>query len=228
MPVEVAVVVQHHPRRAELLPALLERLGDDAEVVTDPDPDAATPSPWRCYRECLLRGLDLADQGVTHLMVVQDDAHPCERFREAAGLAVEARPLNPLCLFVPGALRQAARRVQHSAGSRAWVPLDRHLWVPVVALVWPVPLIAPTLEWVERRNWPEAFRADDEIVGRAMQALRQQVLASAPSLVQHPDLVPSLVGRRARAGRDAGRIAACFAGPDCDPVTGIDWHTGAA
>jgi len=77
--VNLSVAIQHHPKRAHLLPALLESLalafpGVQTEVVTDPDPDAP-PSSWRTYRAALERRL-----GGDSLLVIQDDAEPCDGF----------------------------------------------------------------------------------------------------------------------------------------------------
>jgi hypothetical protein len=94
--------------------------------------------------------------------------------------------------------------------------------VPAVALVWPVTLIDPVLEWADRQTWPRHFRADDEIIGQAMTALGTRVLATVPSLVEHPDDQPSLVGHRPPLkGLNLDRVAVCFI--DGDPLE-LDWQ----
>jgi hypothetical protein len=47
-------------------------------------------------------------------------------------------------------------------------------------------------------------------------------VATVPSLVDHPDTTPSLLGKRARGGVDRSRVASCWVGTECDPLT-IDW-----
>jgi hypothetical protein len=218
------VAVQHHPERAALLEPLVPRLGPGPVVVTDPDPDGGIRSPWRTYRACLEVA---AVSGDSHALVVQDDAVPCPlSFWEAVCGAATHRPDRVLVLFVPGALRAGAARVRAYANrGDVWAPLDGHSWLPVVANVYPTSLIVPLLEWVDRQRWPPKFRADDEIIGRAVNGIRARALACSPSLVEHPDVTPSLVGDRHRAGRDTGRVAACYI-DDCDPLS-MDWGSGA-
>lgn len=94
--------------------------------------------------------------------------------------------------------------------------------MPVVALAWPAALIRPALDYVDAQDWPPAFRSDDEIAGRCLRHLRAEAYATVPSLVQHEDVLPSLIGRKAAAGADPARVAYCFASADCDVAT-IDW-----
>lgn len=204
-----------------MLPALLAAVGD-AEVVIDPDPDA-TRSPWRCYREALERTPDDA----THRVVVQDDATVSRNFRAALDAAVSARPDSVLALFHGGSPRENLSRLSLAkARGHVWARLNSRRWVPVVALVWPARLVCEVVCWVAEQNYPDAFRADDEIVGRALRALGEPVLACVPSLVQHDDVNPSLVSQRARAGRDPARVAAFWIGDD-DPML-LDWGSGDA
>ena len=50
-------------------------------------------------------------------------------------------------------------------------------------------------------------RSDDAVVGRWMLVTKQTIRATVPSLVQHPDMEPSLIGRRPAWGKDSGRVA---------------------
>lgn len=217
----VSIAVQHHPSRADLLPALLAAIGD-AEVVTDPEPDGR-PHPWRTYREAL----DSTPDDATHRMILQDDITPCRNFPAALAAAVEARPGSVLALFHGGNPRENAPLLDRAlAAGETWVRLNSRRWIPAVALVWPVRLVCPVVCWVEEQNYPGAFRADDEIIARALRALGEDVLACVPSIVQHEDVVPSVTGQRARGGVDRGRVAAHWIG-DQDPL-GLDWTAGAA
>jgi hypothetical protein len=206
----LAALVQHHPDREELLPGLLSRLGPAPVVVADPEPGSSLRSPWRTYRACLERA---AQSGAPSALVVQDDCEPCPLgFWEAACRAAARHPDCVVVLFVPGAHRLGAARVRASAArGRPYVNLEG-TWLPVVAVIWPTALAPRVLEWVDGQHWPPKFRADDEILGRAVRALRAPVVAVAPSLVQHQDVTPSLIGLRHRAGRDVGRVAACWIG----------------
>lgn len=215
----VSVAVQHHPKRADMLGPLLARLGP-AEVVTDPAPDDRA-SPWRTYNEALDRTPDDA----THRCILQDDVTLPDRFREALDLAIASRPDNVLALFHGGSPRENLMSLQRAAASGAtWVRLNSRRWVPAVALVWPKRLVCEIVCWVADQQFPPVYRADDEVLGRALRALGETALACVPSIVQHADEVPSLVGDRARAGRDPARVAAFWIG-ETDPVS-IPWHSG--
>lgn len=213
------VAVQGHPVRADLHAALAPCLGDH-DVVLDPRPDMA-PQAWRTYRACL----EAVPAWATHTIVVQDDACVPDRFRDLLDAALAARPDRVLALWHGGAPREhvPALARAHDRGER-WVRFDRFRWLPTVAVCWPARLVAPVLEYVDAQAWPPAFSADDEILGRALRALREPFLACVPSLVDHPDCVPSLMPKRAaRAGKDPGRVAAFYVG-DVDPP-GV-WSSG--
>lgn len=221
---EVFLAIQTHPRRAELAAWLLDRLGGAAELVLDPEPDGR-PSPWRTYRRALERGIE---SGRSHVLVVQDDVVPCDRLPEAVGRAVEAQPDRILLFFVAGRPAEYRRAVLEACRyDRTWAEIRPDVWVPAVATCWPAELAAELLDWsaaMMETRWPPTFTADDEIIGRFVRHLGVAPLASVPSLVEHPDLVPSLAGKRVHDGRDPGRKAACWIGEcdDCDPL-GIDW-----
>jgi hypothetical protein len=150
--------------------------------------------------------------------VIQDDAELCGGFLPAVHAAIRARPEHLICLFVPTTLRRgAARLLAACAADQAFVNLDPTEWVPVVALSWPTSLIAPFLEWSRRKGLDDgSVRADDAIVGRFARENGQQVIATVPSLVEHPDDVDSILGLKTRVGRHA----ACFAG---ERASLIDW-----
>lgn len=219
MTIAVSVAVQHHPRRARLLPGLLARLdGLPIDVASDPEPDAA-PSAWRTYRHAL----ETTPGWATHRLIVQDDTEPCPWFPEVAAAAIAARPDRPIVFFHASQPADNALRIRVAAHKGLpFAELNPQRWVPVVALSWPAPLIRPALDFAASQKWPEAFQADDEIVARCYRHLRVQTLATVPSLVEHPDREMSLLGLRARAGRDRSRVAFCWVG-DCDART-IDWQ----
>lgn len=203
--VRLSVAVQAHPARSELAEALAGAIGD-AEVVYDED-ESGFPSPWRCYRVALERTPSWA----THRLVVQDDATVCRNFAAAAELAVSAQPDGLVVFWHGGQPRENLLAIDRSlAAGCPWAPLNPQRWIPVVAVSWPADLIEPALEFVDEQGWPPQFRADDEIVGRIARHLGVDVCATVPSLVEHEDEVPSLVGKRTAHGRDKGRVAAHF------------------
>lgn len=215
----IDVCIQHHPRRAGLIEPLLASI-PGARVISDPDPDGY-PSPWRTYRTALEQPIE-----TTHRLVIQDDAVVCRNFPAALALAVAARPENPIVLFVAGQPRMAidamASACHRDETFADWPP---DTWVAAVAVVWPVATIDPILRYVEKQNYPVKFRADDEILGRATRALGIKVVATVPSLVQHPDVVESVVAhRRAAGGLNTDRVAWCFADDaGCDPLD-LEWR----
>lgn len=157
---------------------------------------------WRCYRRCLL---DLPD--TDWLLVIQDDALPCEGFVDALG-AILPRCEHPVCLFLPvTALRSRMAFWEAQAEGCDLAPHDPMEWVPTVAICWPVYLAARFLAWTDEGRYADSTLADDEIVGRWARHDRQDVCVAVPSLVEHPDLVPSLINR---AWRSEGRVALSF------------------
>ncbi len=180
------------------------------------------PSPWRTYRHALLQ----TPTEATHRIVIQDDTIPCPSFAKAAALALAAQPDSLVSFFVGGTPRLRAQLIFNACNrDLSWAVLDNHGWCPAVALAWPVEFIPDLLDYVDGRGWPPRFCADDEIIGRWLSATQRLPLATVPSLVEHPDDVPSLIGRRAAGGMDKGRVAACFIPPERDALA-IDWSRG--
>ncbi len=220
----VHALIQAHPARADLAEGLLDCLGT-GEIVFDPEPDGVK-SPWRTYQACIRRGVELGGP----FLVIQEDVLICGRFMEGVERAVAAQKDNPLAFFVPAkppAYTNAIYRAQE-AGS-AWAELPMGTWAPVVALAWPQALAEHLLGWIERTRFPPAWRADDEIIGRFVYEVGVPILASVPSLVEHPDTVNSVMNnhRRVGDGRDPGRRAYFFIGDmeeryGCD-ATRVDW-----
>lgn len=220
----IAFRVQAHPSRAEIAETLARSLR--GKVVYDPEPDG-TRCSWRSYRECLLAPLGAA----THLAIVQDDARPCRGFLPAVRAAVAAQPDRVIALFVQGIPHwHRAAILDACANGRTWTTLANYIFCPTVALVWPARLLPDIVEFDGRMResgaWPAmpAFGADDEIVGRFLEAWGEWALATVPSLVEHPDEVPSIERRIvARAGADLGRIATCFVDDTDLEAADLDW-----
>lgn len=211
---KLSIAVQTHELREPLARELAEMIGGDVELVLDPEPHGK-PSPWRTYREAL----ETTPAGATHRLVIQDDAYPCRSFRPAVEQVIAARPDRLIVLFVSGRLEAAVMRACQ-AGQR-WLELGGAHWCPVVAAVWPVELIPPLLEYVDRQR--REFTADDEIIGKFLRVTKRNAIATVPSLVEHPDDVESLKGNAvSRTKKNVLRVAACFIADDLDPLS-IDW-----
>lgn len=201
----ISFCIQHHPARAHLLDGLLELVGD-ADVVTDPDPEHPSPSPLRTYRECLRS----TPEGATHRVVIQDDALPCRSFRELAELAIAERPDKIIAFFVPGVPGGGSRRVfkAEMEGER-WAQIAGIGFLPLVATSWPADLIAPFVKFTEGPRYINR-RGDDAVANSFVKRNRLEVWATVPSLVEHPDIVASLIGKKASAGANRSRVAALF------------------
>lgn len=215
----VSVAVQAHPARTEMAEALAAQI-PGCEVVYDPCPPNMRPSAWRTYRLALER----TPADCTHRLVIQDDALLCRDFSEVVPRVAEAQPDALVCLFVAGHPTNCANAVFAACDQdHPFCDLPVASWIPAVATMWPVELIAPALAFVDEQNWPVGFTADDEIIGRAARALGARVVATVPSLVEHPDEVASIAGPwRPMAGKNVNRVAACFIHDLCDPLA-IDW-----
>lgn len=174
--------------------------------MVDPEPDGRR-LPWRTYRACLERA---PKRG--HLAVIQDDVWLADDFEELVAAAVAACPCRVLCLFVSGQAKYTSSRVLHAADG--FVQLDhRDHFIPVVANVYPVEYARAILELADRRKWgPRAQRADDAIVKDACVALGIEPWATVPSLVEHLDDVPSIMGGVGGRRRRAVRVHPSLAG----------------
>jgi hypothetical protein len=209
--------VQSHPSRRELRKRLLAGLhGLPTEVVeTDFDP----PNPWLGYRECL----SSIPEGITHLLVVQDDAITCRNLPPAVKrIAAGDNGEHPICLFL-GMLPMRTKRDALQAGRDGDPYVRVHVsdWLPVVAVLWPVEKARHFMEWSDRfeprgpRVRPE--RSDDAMGGRWMRSTRQTVFATIPSLIEHPDDAPSTIARN-----PGGRSALFWHGAHWDALS-IRW-----
>jgi hypothetical protein len=198
------VRIQHHPARADLLTDLLPQLHPlTVEVVEDPEPDER-PSAWRTYRECLLRPC-----AHDRLLVLQDDVIVADGFTGHVGALVASYDM--VALFLAGAPERSARRAReaHRRGD-TYASMDARDWVPTVALAWAPVLAQRMVEWTDGRGIPRFYEGDDNLVGAFVRHHGITVWATVPSVVQHPDVVRSLVGRRNRHGRNPLRTAAIW------------------
>lgn len=213
----IQVVVQYHPARAHLLASLLTALPAETLVVTDPGAGVERANSWRAYRTCL----EAIAPAATHLCVIQDDAQVCRDFGAALPLLVARRPDELLCLFTPGVGGFRKRILSACAAERRWTELDPHVaFVPLVAAIWPRPLVERVLAFADRFGPRDV--SDDGNVWTWAKAETVRPVACVPSLVEHPDREPSLMGKPALAGRHPGRVACCWIGETLSPLA-LDW-----
>jgi hypothetical protein len=199
------VAIQHHPSRRELLPRLTERLARLEHTVI-PD-DGPPPDPWRGHRKCLAAISDRPE--ITHLVVVQDDAIPCDEFECELHCAIEAQPDATLMLFLAAQPRMTAHaaRLAWQDGEPFALKAQRD-YCPAVGISYPAAHVADILEWNAADTARRQSRSDDYMLGRWHRERNPRILVTVPSLIQHPDDVPSVVGNGLGAkGRNPARTA---------------------
>ena len=206
----LSVKIMAHPKRAEFIPDLVERLGLQAEdVVWDND-----NTRWHTGR----RAWQAVDQSADWGMVVQDDALVCRDL--IAGLETALDHLPEVGVVSPyiGTRRPAANKVEQAV--RDAVNADAS-WVKMPSLNWGVAIVLPTriidgmIRWCNQQRYPQY----DRRIGRyAIDVERLNTWCPWPSLVDHRDS-DSLVGH------GTGRKAHKFVGQDASALD-LDWAKG--
>jgi hypothetical protein len=216
----IHTIIQHHPSRAELLPDLIARLGNlEPVVVTDPGAGFETRgqwNAWRGFRACL----EACPENTGHLLIVQDDALPCPGFDNAARTALAMRPDVMVCFYVGGG-RVGDPLVHAAVRCVSWAPLNRDLWVPLVATAFPRAIVTDLLAWADKEPYAARAKGDDAVLGRFMRDKGLTAWATIPNLVQHEDMVPSIMRRTSARGTDRNRTAVCWIGDE--DVASIQW-----
>lgn len=108
------------------------------------------------------------------------------------------------------------------AHNSRYVTLPWRDFMPVVAVLWPLEAAREFLAWADDNPGlpgQREPRSDDAMAGRWKMVGRKTVRATVPSLVQHPDTEPSLIGRRRSWGKDRGRVALFLA----EDALSYDW-----
>jgi hypothetical protein len=167
------------------------------------------PDPWAGYQRCLE---NIPAEG--HLLIVQDDAIPCEGFADVLPLIAAANPNSPVCLWmsaIPAATAGRIRRAQLRGKTPRYVPLGPAAFVPLVAVLWPVEEAREFARWAGAAS--RLTRADDANVARWPKTQpreeRTEFMVCVPSIVEHDDFTPSVKGgtRGESQGRASDRVA---------------------
>lgn len=213
---EIRVWIQNHPSRADLR-SLVESTGLPTEVVTDHGP--APGNPWRGYKLCLER---FATSAAGHGVILQDDTVLCTNFGPAIARIADANDDTPVVLFLGGLPKGTASKALRAAKSgEHYIDLHYRDFCPAVGMLWPRQKAAEFLEWTETmKRGPSNPRSDDAVIGYWAEGARQRIRVTVPSLVQHPDHESIIHPKRAKSGKDRGRVALMFC--DNDPLL-IDW-----
>ena len=135
----------------------------------------------------------------------------CRNFAGAVDAISFSNPDVPVCLFLGGFPQGTARMFRRALmHKKSYISLLRSPIVPLVAVLWPRAKAQEFMAWSE--GHPRMTRADDGNVGRWHRDTKQEILVAVPSLVEHPDLEPSVKGgQQARWGKDPQRRAVVFA-----------------
>jgi len=180
------------------------------------------PSPWAGYKQALTD-----PPNCTHLLVLQEDVQVCRNLPLAVERIADAKPDNPVCLFLswlPPRLAKDAR-LAAKIGQR-YIQVMPANFCPVVAVLWPVDAAARFLDWSSRAKLPGhpgRVGSDDAVLGDWIKRMREVVWITVPSLVEHPDMVPSVKGRNNVGwGKDKNRVALNWIGRERDPLE-LDW-----
>lgn len=217
MPADLLVRIQSHPSRRELRKRLIAKLeGPPLEIV---ETDFKPPDPWAGYQACLAA---LPPAG--HVLIVQDDAVACDNVIPAIERIIARHPNDVVALFV-GMHTMGSKRQALMAGRERenYYALHRQGFMPVVATLWPVEQARDFLEWSSTmparrgRCGPIQERSDDNVAGMWRRSRRRAILATIPSLFEHPDDTPSTIARK-----PGGRSAIFWHGSDWDALT-VDW-----
>lgn len=218
---KVAVRIQAHPSRTHLHAALAEAMAPLPVEISIHESDP--PNPLRGYLQALTDPPDCS-----HLVVIQDDVEVCKNFPLAVTRIAEARSAVPICLFLARLpLAESAAALRALKGKNPYIRARprSNSFVPVVAILWPIEKAEHFREWCKTAKLPGYPRhdpaSDDAAVAHWMLKNKEEILISVPSLVEHPDREPSLIGRRAKWGKDRGRVAVAYIG-DGDPLD-LDW-----
>jgi GR25 family glycosyltransferase involved in LPS biosynthesis len=167
------------------------------------------PNPWEGYKRCLTLDQTLG-KSITHLCILQDDVTVAENFAPALEQIAASNPDTPVCLFLARLPRRTSVEATRALkDGRRYVDLHFRDFCPVVGMLWPVEKARHLMEWQKTARFPGKLppRSDDAVVGHWMRHSKQTIRACVPSIVQHPDMEPSLIGRKPAWGKDSGRVA---------------------
>jgi hypothetical protein len=172
------------------------------------------PSPWEGYKQALQSGIDDSTEP-THLLVLQEDVKVSRNLPPAVEKIATTFPDDPVCLFISWLPRNVSAQCTKdlAQGKRYTLIQPGSRFAPVIAVLWPVHRAASFLEWAKTASLPGIrgeCRSDDAAFGHWIASTQARVWVTNPSLVEHPDKVDSLIGRRAMWGMDKGRVALRF------------------
>lgn len=213
-PVRLSAVIMAHPARRQNAERLRRRLGGRARIVYDrvPEPSSDPRQRWEVGRRCWMAHDPRADW---HL-VIQDDALPCGDMLAGLARALDQVGREGLVSAYTGTGRPDQVNVRRA------LSVARHRgysWMSTKSLNWGVAIAAPVhaipamVEWCSAEERSH-LKYDYRIGVYARDVLGWRTWYTVPSLVDHDESIPSLVGH------GKGRVAhAVCEGSALD----IDW-----
>lgn len=160
------------------------------------------------------------------MLVLQEDVVVCKNFVTALRRVVKSKPDDPVSFFLARLPGYAGGQVYRAAkrGDRYIRAYAGDKFFPALAIVWPVDRAREFLEWTESGvplpGYPGEARSDDAVFGQWIKRMQATAWYTVPSLVEHPDEVESVIGRRAQWGKGRNRVARLFC--DGDPLA-YEW-----
>lgn len=195
----VSVAVMAHPKRAEMVEDLLERLDAPAMVVWDEIQDR---------HDTGARSLEAFNPDCTHHMVIQDDALPCRDIVAGVTRALEVVPEgHPFSGYI-GRVKPFAREV-----SKAVAKADGASFIRMAGIYWGPCVVVPTDVLPELCSWFRQSKVKnyDRRMSRWFEARNLECWYAWPPLVEHrgdESLVHGHTSRRtAHKARSANQSA---------------------
>lgn len=202
----ITACIMAHPKRKEAAEALADRLKQypfkNVNISFAGADDSSHEAEWDNGRRALEHGIG---QGEWHV-VIQDDAILCPNFYDNLVGAINAVPTKSLISLYTGTSRPMAKRIKvavDKAQYANWLQFWMLLWG--VGIVIPSDHIAPMLEFVDEPKYAQSQY--DNRIGYFYNRNRLPVYYTMPSLVDHDDEVPSLLGGHGKDINKHPRVA---------------------
>lgn len=208
--IDLSIAIQHTPSRADRrkwVQAMLDQLRvENPDIPIALIEDTRQEGCWPTYR----RALETAN-GVSHLLVLQDDIGLCRDFIRSVEEVIRARPDSLISLYANADPVFAARDRGES-----WIEKSE---VCGPSVIWPKHLIAEFLQWQDRHIACD-FEFDTVRVSMWLIKTSKRAFATVPSLTQHLGYESSILGLNSPT-----KVATWYIGEDRSAL-GIDWSQG--
>jgi hypothetical protein len=149
------------------------------------------------------------------IVVMEDDALPCNDFRQQLSLALSVCPVDVASFYLgrmrPVAWQQFIEQAVAQADSQdaCWITSDATIHAVCLAIRGPE-LVERMLNWTSKH-----YRPIDQRISSWCRQFGHETCYSFPSLVDHDDDLPTTVVQRAdREEREKGRVAWRFGSRD--------------